>query len=392
MGYGGGGGGGGGSGGGGSGSGGSGGSGAGGASGYRRVGDDRTANLKVDNITSRDGSRGTEVDGIVEVNTTAHFIPPSGTTAERNSRGRGLFGGGYGASSPYPEMNVIDYITIATLGNASDFGDYSVARSASGCGNSTRGLFVGGRFSPTSSEYNIIDFVTISSTGNAFDFGDLTKVNPDPECCANNIRGVFNGGYVNPGASGLEYKSIEFVTIASLGNSSNFGDSTIAGRRSFSGSNSVRGIWAGVRSNTPSPGTRHNNIDYITMATLGDALDFGDLTVARTNSTGSSTSSTRMVMQNGLIVGGSVNIIDYITMASTGDAIDFGDVANTGTAEANAAVSSLTRGVIRSGGGAANNTLEYITIATLGNGQDFGDLNTGRRVYGSFSDSHGGLG
>ena len=128
------------------------------------------------------------------------------------------------------------------------------------------------------------------------------------------------------------------------------------------------------------------------MATLGDALDFGDLTVARTNSAGSSTSSTRMVMQNGMIVGGSVNTIDYITMASTGDAIDFGDVANTGTAEASAALSSLTRGVIRSGGGDANNTLEYITIATLGNAQDFGDLNTGRRVYGSCSDSHGGLG
>ena len=89
MGYGGGGGGGGGSGGSGGGGGaagyGSGGSGAGGSSGYRRVGDDRTANLKVDNITNRDGSSGTEVDGIVEVNTTAHFIPPSGTTAERGS-------------------------------------------------------------------------------------------------------------------------------------------------------------------------------------------------------------------------------------------------------------------------------------------------------------------
>ena len=66
MGYGGGG----GSGGGGSGSGGSGGSGASGRSGYRRVGDDRTANLFVDNITNRDGSSGTDVDGIVEINST----------------------------------------------------------------------------------------------------------------------------------------------------------------------------------------------------------------------------------------------------------------------------------------------------------------------------------
>ena len=70
-------------GGGGGGSGGSGGSGASGGSGYRRVGEDRTANLKVNNITSRDGNRGTEVDGIVEVNTTAHFIPPSGDTRFR---------------------------------------------------------------------------------------------------------------------------------------------------------------------------------------------------------------------------------------------------------------------------------------------------------------------
>ena len=348
--------------------------------------------IKVNNIQSLSGTNGPVVSGITTMASSGAMSLPRGDTAYRGGRGRGVFGGGYGASSPYSEMNVIDYITIATLGNAYDFGDLSVARSASACGNSTRGLFVGGRFSPTSSEYNIIDYITISSTGNAFNFGDLLKVNPDPECCANNVRGVFSGGYLNPGAEGLQYKSIEFVTIASLGNSASFGDSTITGRRSFSGSNSVRGIWGGVRNKTPSPGTRHNNIDYITMATLGDALDFGDLTVARSNCAGSSTSSTRMVMQNGMIVGGSVNTIDYITMASTGDAIDFGDVTNTGTAEANAAVSNLTRGVIRSGGGVANNTLEYITIATLGNAQDFGDLNTGRRVYGSLSDAHGGLG
>jgi|9_EtaG_2_1085328.scaffolds.fasta_scaffold47333_1 hypothetical protein len=87
MGYGGGGGGGGGSGGGGGGGSGGSGSGAGGSSGYRRVGDDRTANLKVDNITSRNENVGTEVDGIVEVNTTAHFIPPSGSTGQRYADG-----------------------------------------------------------------------------------------------------------------------------------------------------------------------------------------------------------------------------------------------------------------------------------------------------------------
>ena len=83
------------------GSGGSGGSGGAGGSGYRRIGDDRTANLKVNNITNRDGSSGTEVSGVVEAKG-SHFIPPSGTTAERGSRGRGIFGGGYDAAAPYP--------------------------------------------------------------------------------------------------------------------------------------------------------------------------------------------------------------------------------------------------------------------------------------------------
>ena len=62
--------------------GGGGGSGASGGSGYRRIGDDRTANLRVNNITNRDGSSGTEVSGIVEAKGT-HFIPPSGDTRFR---------------------------------------------------------------------------------------------------------------------------------------------------------------------------------------------------------------------------------------------------------------------------------------------------------------------
>ena len=73
-------------GGGGGGGGGSGGSGGGsgglGGSGYRRVGEDRTANLKVDNITNRTGSNGTEVEGVVEAKGT-HFVPPSGNTFRR---------------------------------------------------------------------------------------------------------------------------------------------------------------------------------------------------------------------------------------------------------------------------------------------------------------------
>ena len=66
---------------------------------------------------------------------------------------------------------MIDFITIATTGNSTDFGDLTVG--GQGCGansNSIRGVF-GGRTNP--SKQNVIDFVQIATTGNAVDFGDM---------------------------------------------------------------------------------------------------------------------------------------------------------------------------------------------------------------------------
>ena len=72
--------------------------------------------------------------------------------------------------------NVIDFVTISTLGNAQDFGDTTVAVSAlAGASNSTRGLHAGGRTGTPASEalQDVIGFITIASTGNSQDFGDL---------------------------------------------------------------------------------------------------------------------------------------------------------------------------------------------------------------------------
>ena len=53
---------------------------------------------------------------------------PSGPTDHRGGRGRAVFGGGYGAASPYPELNVLDMVNITTTGNASDFGDLDTSK------------------------------------------------------------------------------------------------------------------------------------------------------------------------------------------------------------------------------------------------------------------------
>ena len=65
-------------------------------------------------------------------------------------------------------------------------------------------------------------------------------------------------------------------------------------------------------------------IDYVTIATTGNGIDFGDLTQARSNITGCS-SPTRGVFGGGYTPT-FVNTIDYVQIMSTGNAIDFGDM------------------------------------------------------------------
>ena len=74
---------------------------------------------------------------------------------------------------------------------------------------------------------------------------------------------------------------MEFVTTAALGNATNFGDLSSKRRQSGSASSSTRGIIAGGGNDTPASNTAYNTIDYITIATTGDSQDFGDLSQAR---------------------------------------------------------------------------------------------------------------
>ena len=70
--------------------------------------------------------------------------------------------------------DTIDYVTIASTGNAVDFGNLSVARAYNGTvSNSIRGVTAGGNANPVSLNTNSIEYVDIATTGNAFDFGDL---------------------------------------------------------------------------------------------------------------------------------------------------------------------------------------------------------------------------
>ena len=342
---------------------------------------------------TRDFTNGTEFNGVTTFDTQGYFVPPSGTTTQRG-RGRGVFSA---ATSPNDttSTNNIDYITIATSGNTQDFGDLDENRQAtSGGSNSTRGLFSGGSSSVSpSGNRNTISYITIAATGNAVNFGDLSGLKRYTGSTSDKTRTVIAGGANAPGPL---TDIIEYVTTQSLGDAQTFGDlSTATWAFAGTASSPTRGIYFGGAPSLSSSDSV-NTIAYVTIQTLGDAQDFGDLTNvnAYTGPGGIVSSTTRGIRGGG---GGAnpfarVNTIDYITMATLGNAQDFGDLSY--SANGVMGCSSLTRGIFAGGkdtSPANVNTIDYITIASTGNAQDFGDMR-GTYAFGSaLSDCHGGI-
>ena len=340
-----------------------------------------TPNSPVGFSTTTDvGSQyGSTFDGFGSFATSTYMVPPGGNTRERN-RGRGLSMGG---ATP-GISNVISFIEMSSYGQTGDFGDLThvVNGSPGACSSSTRGI-VGGGQSP-SSNLNTINFVTIANTANALDFGDLSVARRGIAACANNTRGLWGGGRSDPSGSNPT-DEIDFVTIATLGNASDFGNLSVARRYLGSTSSTTRGFWMG--GNSPSAS---DVIDFITITSTGNAADFGNLTAGRSSCEGCS-SATRAIVIGGFISPAYVNTIDYFTMASSGNATDFGD--STTVSGDSSPCSNSIRGYRVGGGNDSTqmNSIDFVTIATTGNAQDFGDLPVVQSEGGGCSDSHGGL-
>lgn len=284
---------------------------------------------------------------------------------------RGLFGGGNFAAG-----NTIQYITISSTGNSTNFGDLITAEADLGaCSSSTRALFLG-----RSKEIN---YVTIATTGNGVRFGDGYSTGTlnyrGVAGCSNSTRGLW-GGNMNYAGS-VFVNTVSYSTIATTGNGTYFGDLTVSVNSLGACASTTRGVFGGGGY----PGVA--NISYATIDTTGNTTNFGSLTVARYTLAGCS-SSTR-----GLFGGGGSsglgNVIDYITIATTGNATDFGDL--TINVEGAAACSSQTRGVWGGSYGPNSSVMSYVTIATIGNATSFGSLVQAGGYRAGCSNVHGGL-
>ena len=333
---------------------------------------------------------GNTFGGSIQQSSQGYMCFPTGRTEERG-RGRGVVFGGYNPSSGPAGVDEIYYLHIQSMGNAIRFGDLST-NSYSGsttCASSTRALKAGGAIGPGSSnpnKTNNIEFVTIATTGNSQDFGDMLDAISFNPGGGNQTRGIWMGGEA-PGAPGSgAVNTIQFVTIANLGNAQDFGDLRAGAFASVAAASPTRMLAMGGGN----PSSFFAYIDFVEIATTGNAQDFGDMSTARNQNTGVS-SNTRAVAMGGNSGSGLVNVMEFVTIATLGDATDFGDLSS-GT-EHTGSVNNSTRGV-QTGGRFPSyvNTMEFITIASTGNSLDFGDIPKDSLAYvAGASDSHGGL-
>ncbi len=129
------------------------------------------------------------------------------------------------------------FLTIATTGNGTSFGNLTLTSfGMTACSSSTRGIFAGGNTSPAT---NVIQYITIATTGNAIDFGDLQVAVYEPAGTSSQTRGLIAGGY-SYGSTNVAINVINYITIASTGNALDFGDLTQS-RNGPAGCSNVQG-------------------------------------------------------------------------------------------------------------------------------------------------------
>ena len=226
--------------------------------------------------------------------------------------------GGQTTPSGSSWTNDVDMVIVASTGNSTDYATLtSNKKEGGGFSNRIRALYVG-------AGYNVMEYLTIAEGGNFVDFGDMSNGAEQCAAMSSPTRGVFSmNSYVPQYTS---QNTIEFVEIMTTGNSTDFGDMTINRFANNSGSNATRGIICNGYQPSPTGGVV-NTADLLTIATTGNATDFGDTTQARYSSFGSCCSGTRMVVPGGYVAPAPVTTMDSFEISTTGNAIDFGDLA-----------------------------------------------------------------
>ena len=267
---------------------------------------------------------------------------------------------------------------ITTLGNATDFGALLSTHQNGGMtalSNGTKALFMGGPRS-SSTRNAEIEIITIATAGNATDFGgDLLTENSVADGIHSGAYGFHSGGNANSGY----VNTVQVVVIDTPGDATSFGTLQAAVSQNGNVTDNSRIVRGG------NSGASDYQLQYWSNVSMTTAQDFGDW-AGGTGIAGTAVGAG----DRGIFWGRTYNDytdIEYISIQTLGNAQAFGNLLtnqlnNNGYGEyfsgsANNATRGTKFGGITNGG---SNEIQYITMDTLGDGQDFGDL-TYRSTY-----------
>ena len=268
------------------------------------------------------------------------------------------------------------------------FGDLSNGeRFALGGGSDgIRGIFYAGQADP-STPRNFIDEITMASEGNSVDFGDASTAGRCMGGCGSSTRGIFGGINAGNTADTIQYATkgstiSSFVTFTVSGGNKNAMFSSPVKLINRSGQGQVVNGTDGTQA-----------IDTGIIASGGDTTQFGGLMNTIEQQKRGTCNNTR-----GIFCGGykayspypNIEFIDFINIQSEGNAQDFGNL--TVARNQLSCMTNPTRAVLAGGGFPGFNNIDYISIATTGDAKDFGDLIEGVSAAYGISDTNGGLG
>jgi len=311
------------------------------------------------------------------------------------NRGRGITAGSYPG-----EVEHIEFINIATKGNSLDFGEMTEHQGLMDAASSSTRMVISGGYNSGFGGGAVTDiqYVTMASEGNTIDFGDQTQVTYGTGASSSSTRALIMGGNRTPDVSPFDdgndgNNTICTIEMATIGNAIDFGD--LSARRAYPSAcgDPVRMVLFGGYSNDVGSPLGLRSSDTVIYASHGNGVDFGEASHGGSNKAGSN--STRGIWAG--TSGGSntyTNIIYTVSIQTLGNSTDFGDRTY---GYVGSAMSSQTRMVMSGGKNAASpyattNIMDFIEIASSGNAQDFGDIGFDQADAAGTSDSHGGLG
>ena len=315
-------------------------------------------------------------DDIEDLNT----LEFAGVTFPAWAGTRGVVAGG--TITAHGDLDVIQYKTVGATANTVDFGDLQTSRSQHMCAgsNQTRGIWGSGMGRVGGSQvYGVTDtdYITIASTGDGTDFGDVDQAGAYgiKNECSNGTLLFSVGGY--EGTAG-NLDRMEYFTIASTGNGTDAGNISSV-KLSMGGTNGdSRYIIIGGYDGD----AQVNEIEYNDFSTSANVSDFGNLSAGSLDCSSANSTVRAVFMVPG--ASGGENTLEYVTVGSTGNSINFGDLAT--ARDAASGTSDGTTGEF-SGGSNSSDEIDIITIASTGNATDVGDLLQGNEDPGATSGS-----